>query len=93
MDVVENLLLTIVKNIVQFPDDVSIETKETEDERGALTQIIVRVHKQDVGRCIGEEGRNAEAIRKVVALVAWKQLNRRVQTRVDAPKKSFAYEE
>jgi hypothetical protein len=93
MDTVENLLLTIVKNIVEFPDDVSITATESEDERGAVTMLRVRVNKMDVGRCIGEEGRNAEAIRKVIALVGWKQLGKRVHTRIDVPKRHFAYEQ
>ena len=50
-----------IKNIVDFPDDVSV--KSHENARGEL--IRVRVNPEDIGRVIGRSGRTANAIRTV----------------------------
>ena len=52
----------LIKNIVDFPDDVSV--KSHENARGEL--IRVRVNPEDIGRVIGRSGRTANAIRAVV---------------------------
>ena len=52
----------LIKNIVDFPDDVSV--KSHENPRGEL--IRVRVNPEDIGRVIGRSGRTANAIRTVV---------------------------
>ena len=53
----------LIKNIVDFPDDVSV--KSHENARGEL--IRVRVNPEDIGRVIG---RTANAIRTVVQALA-----------------------
>lgn len=93
MDEIKDLLTTIIKNIVRKPEEVSMTISEGTDEEGEVVMIYVKVGKEDIGRCIGEAGKNAEALRKVVALIAWNKLNKRVRTRIEAPKKSFAYEQ
>lgn len=47
----------LIKNIVDFPDDVSV--KSHENARGEL--IRVRVNPEDIGRVIGRSGRTANA--------------------------------
>ena len=47
----------LIKNIVDFPDDVSV--KSHENPRGEL--IRVRVNPEDIGRVIGRSGRTANA--------------------------------
>ena len=42
----------LIKNIVDFPDDVSV--KSHENARGEL--IRVRVNPEDIGRVIGRRG-------------------------------------
>ena len=54
----------LIKNIVDFPDDVSVKSHET--ARGAL--IRVRVNPEDIGRVIGRNGRTAN--RTVVQAMA-----------------------
>ena len=56
------LIKTIVTSLVDHPDAVSIETKE-DDNR--ITYIL-SVHKEDMGKVIGKQGRVAKAIRTVV---------------------------
>ena len=43
----------LIKNIVDFPDDVSV--KSHENARGEL--LRVRVNPEDIGRVIGRSGR------------------------------------
>lgn len=52
----------LIKNIVDFPDDVSVRSHE--NARGKL--LRVRVNPEDIGRVIGRNGRTANAIRIVV---------------------------
>ena len=49
----------LIKNIVDFPDDVSVKSRE--NARGEM--LRVRVNPEDIGRVIG---RSANAIRTVV---------------------------
>lgn len=93
MDEIKDLLTTIIKSIVRKPDEVSMVISEGTDEEGEVININVSVGKEDIGRCIGEQGKNAEALRKVVALISWNKLNKRVRTRIEAPKKTFGYGE
>lgn len=86
MDRVEELLQQIVKGLVNFPDEVQTFVSDDTDEKGELVMINVKVNKGDVGTCIGEGGKTAEAIRKVIGLVGFKQLGKRVYVKVDAPK-------
>ena len=53
----------LIKNIVDFPDDVSV--KSHENPRGEL--IRVRVNPEDIGRVIGRSGRTANADAKAKA--------------------------
>ena len=53
----------LIKNIVDFPDDVSV-VKSRENARGEM--LRVRVNPEDIGRVIGRSGRTANAIRTVV---------------------------
>lgn len=86
METVETLLTMIVKGIVNHPDDVELFVSDDKDDKGDLTMINVRVHKSDIGVCIGEGGKTAEAIRKVVGLVGYKRTGCRVYVKIDAPK-------
>ncbi|BDR53533.1 UPF0109 protein [Bombiscardovia nodaiensis] len=56
----------LIKNIVDFPDDVSVRSHE--NPRGEL--LRVRVNPEDIGRVIGRSGRTANAIRVVTQAVA-----------------------
>ena len=58
----KELVETIVKALVDHPEEVRIT--ETESERGTL--ITVNVAKEDLGKVIGKNGRVAGAIRAVV---------------------------
>ena len=86
MDKVEQLLLSIITAIVQYPDDVQTYVDVGSDEKGELTTIHVKLNKADVGLCIGEGGKTAESIRKIIGLAGHRQSEKRVYTKIDAPK-------
>ncbi|MBM4763956.1 KH domain-containing protein [Bacillus sp. B15-48] len=58
----KDLIETIVTPLVEFPEDVRVSTSE-EDNR--ITYFL-SVHKSDMGKVIGKQGRVAKAIRTVV---------------------------
>jgi uncharacterized protein len=60
------LIETIVKPLVDFPDDVRVNVHE-EDSR-IIYQLSV--NKNDMGKVIGKQGRVAKALRTVVYAAA-----------------------
>ncbi|NMD69485.1 KH domain-containing protein [Bacillus sp. DNRA2] len=58
----KQLIETIVKPLVDFPDDVTVDVIE-EDQR---VTYKLSVNKTDMGKVIGKQGRVAKAIRTVV---------------------------
>lgn len=56
----------LVKGIVDHPDDVKVELKET--QRGEILEV--RVNPEDLGRVIGRSGRTAQSLRTVVNALA-----------------------
>lgn len=63
----ETFVQFIVKSIVAHPEDVSIE--KSLDEKGVLIQLIV--HKEDIGRVIGQRGQIAQSIRTLLRALAY----------------------
>ncbi len=58
----------IVKNLVDNPNDVSVERKV--DEMGVL--LSLKVNPNDMGQIIGKEGSTARAIRSLVRIIGLK---------------------
>lgn len=58
----KELIETIVKPLVDFPEDVSVDVV---DETNRVTYKL-SVNKSDIGKVIGKQGRVAKAIRTVV---------------------------
>jgi uncharacterized protein len=58
----KELIETIVKPLVDFPEDVQVNVLE-EDHR---VTYQLSVNKNDMGKVIGKQGRVAKAIRTVV---------------------------
>ena len=65
----KELLETIAKALVQFPEDVHAEKEEKEGE----IHLTLSVNEQDMGKVIGRSGRIAKAIRSVMNAAASKQ--------------------
>ncbi len=64
----KDLLETIVKPLVDNPDDVNI----TETERDDAVVLELHVNSADMGKVIGKQGRIAKAIRTVMRAVSHK---------------------
>ena len=60
----QELLITIVKGLVENPDAVTVTVDEP-DDRGVVVYHL-HVAENDMGRVIGKQGRIAKAIRTVV---------------------------
>jgi len=79
----KELLLAIVKALVEFPDEVKVET--TTDEMGVL--LSLHVSPDDMGKIIGREGNNAKAIRIILRAVGMKE-NARINLKIIEPEGS-----
>lgn len=60
----------IVKLLVDNPDDVTIAEKIGEDGEVALS---ISVHKEDMGKIIGKNGKIIQAIRTLMKVLAIKE--------------------
>ncbi|MDQ0270255.1 KH domain-containing protein [Cytobacillus purgationiresistens] len=58
----KKLIETIVKPLVDFPEDIRVNVQE---EDNTVTYLL-SVNKSDMGKVIGKQGRVAKAIRTVV---------------------------
>ena len=70
----------IVKQIVQYPDDV--EVTRNVDEMGVL--ITLKVHKDDMGKIIGKNGQTAKSLRVLLRVIGSKN-NARVNLKIVEP--------
>ena len=64
----KELLETIAKALVDYPDEVTVH--EVEGEKSLILEM--KVAKEDMGKVIGKQGRIAKAIRTVVKAAAVK---------------------
>ena len=64
----QELLITIVKGLVENPDAVTVTVDEA-DDRGVVVYHL-HVAESDMGRVIGKQGRIAKAIRTVMRAAA-----------------------
>ncbi len=64
----KDLVIYMVKSLVDHPDDVTIN--EIEGEKSTILEL--RVLKDDIGKVIGKHGRIARAIRTIINASATK---------------------
>ena len=62
MDQLKNLLVLLVRPIVDEPDRVEVEASESENR----VELALTVAPDDVGKVIGRGGRTIRAIRTVI---------------------------
>lgn len=72
------LIRTIIVALVDHPDDVKVE--EISDDRSITYKLSV--HKDDMGKVIGKQGRVAKAIRTVVYAAGANQ-NKRIHLEIE----------
>ena len=70
----KNLVMTMVKALVDKPDEVSL--REVEGEK--TTVLELRVAKEDLGKVIGKQGKTAQAMRTILNAMATKLKKRAV---------------
>jgi len=73
----KELLEHIIKSIVNYPDDVSIDERESIDFPG-LTILTIDVNENDKGVIIGRKGRTINSIRDIITISAIRN-NKRVR--------------
>jgi predicted RNA-binding protein YlqC (UPF0109 family) len=76
-------LLNLIQPIVTCPEDVNVEYKN--DDMGVL--LTVKVNQADMGRLIGKQGANANAIRTLVRQLGFTN-NKRISIKVEEPEGS-----
>ena len=64
----KDLVEAIAKALVDNPDQVQVRAIEGEQ----VTVFELRVHKSDLGKVIGRQGRTAQAIRTILDAVGMK---------------------
>ena len=60
----KDLLLTIAKGLVEFPDQVTVEVDEPNEE--GVVVYHLHVAESDMGRIIGKQGKVANSIRTLM---------------------------
>lgn len=75
-------LETIVKGLVDYPDDVKVT--KTVDDMGVL--LTLEVNPEDMGQIIGRQGATAKAMRTLVRVCGMKT-QARVNVKIDEPNK------
>ena len=70
----KNLVMTMVKALVDKPEEVSL--REVEGEK--TTVLELRVAKEDIGKVIGKQGKTAQAMRTILNAMATKLKKRAV---------------
>ncbi len=70
----KDLIADIVKALVDQPEQVSV----TEIKGGHTVVLEISVAKSDMGKVIGKQGRNAQAIRTILSAAAGKAKKRYV---------------
>ncbi|MBY0328961.1 KH domain-containing protein [Patescibacteria group bacterium] len=76
----KEFLETLVKSLVDNPDDVNID--RTVDEMGVL--LTLSINQADMGKIIGRSGNTAKAIRTLLRVVGMKN-NARVNLKINEP--------
>ncbi|MDD6489571.1 MAG: KH domain-containing protein [Clostridia bacterium] len=76
----KDLLVSIVKGLVEKPEEISV----TVDEKNEEGIIVYHLHvaEEDMGRVIGRQGRIAKAIRTVMRAAASRN-DEKIQVEID----------
>ncbi len=61
---VQDFIVEYVKLIAKHPENISIESNPIDDN---LTELILYVHPEDIGKIIGKDGRMISSIKTVIS--------------------------
>lgn len=76
----KELLITIVRGLVEQPDAVNVTVDDVNEE--GITVYHLHVAEEDMGRVIGRQGRIAKAIRTVMRAAA-ARTEEKIQVEID----------
>lgn len=76
----EQFLETVVKALVDYPDEVKVERNV--DEMGVL--LSLKLNPEDMGKIIGRQGNTVKAIRTLLRVIGLKN-RARVNLRIEEP--------
>ncbi|GGE37895.1 KH domain-containing protein [Streptococcus himalayensis] len=62
MDMIENLIIAIVKPLISHPESLTIKIEDTPE----FLEYHLEMDPSDVGRVIGRKGRTISAVRTIV---------------------------
>lgn len=68
----KELVEVIARALVDHPEDVQVNSQEGQQ----ATVLELRVHREDLGKVIGRQGRTAKAIRAILGAAGVKQRKR-----------------
>ena len=78
----KDLVIQIVKSIVDNPEEVS--AREVEGEQTTIIEIITK--PDDIGKVIGKQGRTIKAIRTIINAASVKE-GKRISVEIVEPEK------
>lgn len=70
----KDLIVHVAKLLVDEPKDVRVEEKQKDQ----TTVFELRVHKEDLGKVIGKNGRTAHAMRSLLGVLSAREGRRAV---------------
>jgi hypothetical protein len=70
----QELAYGIVKELVDYPEGVVVQ--QTVSDGGQTIVLTVRTAEGDMGKVIGKQGRNAQALRTILEAIAAKHKHR-----------------
>lgn len=76
----EELLLMILKEIVNHPDEVSVE-EQADEEDPTFVKFLIKAHDEDRGIIIGKRGHTISAIRDILSIKAVRE-NKKVRLEI-----------
>ena len=81
MDLVK-LTETLIKELVNDPEEVSVKEFESDDENNIIIEVLVS--EKELGKVIGRNGRTISAIKTIVQASASINQNKKVNINVDS---------
>ena len=81
MDLVK-LTETLIKELVNDPEEVSVKEFESDDENNIIIEVLVS--EKELGKIIGRNGKTISAIKTIVQASASINQNKKVNINVDS---------
>ena len=81
MDLVK-LTETLIKELVNDPEEVSVKEFESDDENNIIIEVLVS--EKELGKVIGRNGKTISAIKTIVQASASINQNKKVNINVDS---------